>query len=97
MEALGAMMEKGAEEACGPRHGRGDGRRGHRWGHVRSAFMAAGLNWSDRGYEGSPARTTLYGGQWELPQYCCLSGLSIKMPRGNRHMPLRLRDVDTGL
>ena len=35
MEALGAMMEKDAEEACGPRHGRGDGRRGHRWGHTR--------------------------------------------------------------
>jgi putative transposase len=35
MEALGTMMEKDAEEACGPRHGRGDGRRGHRWGHTR--------------------------------------------------------------
>lgn len=35
MEALGLMMEKDAEEACGPRHGRGEGRRGHRWGHTR--------------------------------------------------------------
>lgn len=35
MEALGTMMEKDAEEACGPRHGRGEGRRGHRWGHTR--------------------------------------------------------------
>jgi transposase-like protein len=35
MEALGTMMEKDAEEACGPRHGRRDGRRGHRWGHTR--------------------------------------------------------------
>ena len=35
MEALGTMMEKDAEEACGPRHGRGEGRRGHRWGHAR--------------------------------------------------------------
>jgi putative transposase len=35
MEALGTMMEKDAEEACGPRHGRGDGRHGHRWGHTR--------------------------------------------------------------
>jgi putative transposase len=32
VEALGAMMEKDAEEACGARHSRGEGRRGHRWG-----------------------------------------------------------------
>ena len=32
---MGTMMEKDAEEACGPRHGRRDGRRGHRWGHTR--------------------------------------------------------------
>ena len=30
IEALGAMMEKDAEEACGPRHARGEGRCGHR-------------------------------------------------------------------
>ena len=35
MEALGTMMEQDAEEACGPRHGRGDGRRGHRWGRTQ--------------------------------------------------------------
>jgi transposase-like protein len=35
MESLGAMMERDAEEACGPRHGRGDGRRGHRWGRTQ--------------------------------------------------------------
>jgi transposase-like protein len=35
IEALGAMMEKDAEEACGARHARGEGRRGHRWGRTR--------------------------------------------------------------
>jgi hypothetical protein len=35
IEALGTMLEKDAEEACGPRHGRGEGRRGHRWGRAR--------------------------------------------------------------
>jgi putative transposase len=35
MEALGTMMETDAEEACGPRHARGDGRRGYRWGRTQ--------------------------------------------------------------
>src|SRR5207302_3177671 len=35
IEALGAMMVKDAEDACGPRHARGEGRRGHRWGRTR--------------------------------------------------------------
>jgi putative transposase len=35
IEALGTMMEKDTEEACGPRHGRGSGRRGHRWGRTQ--------------------------------------------------------------
>jgi putative transposase len=35
IEALGAMMEKDAEETCGARHARGEGRRGHRWGRTR--------------------------------------------------------------
>src|SRR6266704_1466487 len=35
IEALGTMMEKDAEEACGPRHARGEGRRGHRWGRTQ--------------------------------------------------------------
>jgi putative transposase len=35
IETLGAMLEKDAEEACGPRHARGEGRRGHRWGRTR--------------------------------------------------------------
>ena len=35
IEALGAMMAKDAEDACGPRHARGEGRRGHRWGRTR--------------------------------------------------------------
>jgi putative transposase len=35
VEALSAMLEKDAEEACGPRHARGEGRRGYRWGRTR--------------------------------------------------------------
>jgi putative transposase len=35
IEALGTMMERDAEEACGPRHARGAGRRGHRWGRTQ--------------------------------------------------------------
>ena len=35
IEALGAMMEKDAEEACGARHARSEGRRGHRWGRTQ--------------------------------------------------------------
>ena len=35
IEALGTMMEQDAEEACGARHARGDGRRGHRWGRTQ--------------------------------------------------------------
>ena len=35
VDALGAMMEKDVEEACGARHARGEGRRGHRWGRTQ--------------------------------------------------------------
>ena len=40
--ALGEMMDKDAADACGPRHSRGEGRRGYRWGHTRGkiAFHA---------------------------------------------------------
>jgi transposase-like protein len=34
LETLGTMMESDAAAACGPRHARGQGRRGHRWGHT---------------------------------------------------------------
>jgi putative transposase len=34
IETLGAMMEADAEVACGPRHSRGEDRRGHRWGRT---------------------------------------------------------------
>src|ERR1035437_7461570 len=42
IEALGAMMEKDAEEACGGRHARSEGRGGHRWGqtHGKIGFHA---------------------------------------------------------
>ena len=35
VEVLGAMMEKDAEEVCGARHARSDGRRAHRWGRTQ--------------------------------------------------------------
>ena len=35
IEALGTMMEQDAEQACGARHARSDGRRGHRWGRTQ--------------------------------------------------------------
>jgi putative transposase len=35
IEALGTMMEQDAEQACGARHARGDGRRGNRWGRTQ--------------------------------------------------------------
>ena len=35
IETLGAMLERDAEATCGPRHARGHGRRGHRWGHTQ--------------------------------------------------------------
>ena len=35
IEALGEMMEKDAEEACGRRHSRAESRRGYRWGRTR--------------------------------------------------------------
>ena len=35
IEALRTMMEQDAEEACGARHARSDGRRGHRWGRTQ--------------------------------------------------------------
>jgi putative transposase len=34
IETLGTMMESDAGAACGPRHSRGQGRRGHRWGRT---------------------------------------------------------------
>src|SRR5258707_7596653 len=35
IEALGTMMDQAAEQPCGARHARGDGRRGHRWGRTQ--------------------------------------------------------------
>src|SRR5260370_876275 len=35
MEAVGTMMEQDAERACGARHARSDGRRGHGWGRTQ--------------------------------------------------------------
>src|SRR6516162_4957143 len=40
--ALGEMMDRDAANACGPRHSRGEGRRGYRWGRTwgKIAFHA---------------------------------------------------------
>src|SRR5271157_6123539 len=35
IEALGTMLENDAEETCGSRHSRGEGRRGYRWGRTQ--------------------------------------------------------------
>jgi len=35
VDALGAMLEKDAEEVCGALHARSEGRRGHRWGRTQ--------------------------------------------------------------
>lgn len=35
IETLGEMMARDAVEACGPRHSRGESRRGYRWGRTR--------------------------------------------------------------
>src|SRR6266852_2087109 len=35
IEALGTMLENDAQEACGPRHSRVEGRRGYRWGRTQ--------------------------------------------------------------
>ena len=35
IETLGTMMASDAEATCGPRHGRGQDRRGHRWGRTQ--------------------------------------------------------------
>src|SRR5450631_3996594 len=40
IEALGTMMEQDAEQACGARHARSDGRRGHRWGRTQGDVPA---------------------------------------------------------
>jgi hypothetical protein len=40
---LGEMMDKDAADACGPRHSRGEGRRGYRWGRSPSMAVIARL------------------------------------------------------
>src|SRR5258708_39286105 len=53
IEALGTMMEKDAEEACGARHARSDGRRGHRWGRTQGKI---GFHAGKVAGEGAPPR-----------------------------------------
>ena len=78
IETLGAMMEKDAEEACGPRHARGEERRGYRWGRTRGKIgfhggkveierpRVRGLtarSWRCRAGNGRSRRTGLAGGR----------------------------------
>ena len=65
IEALGAMMEGDAEEACGPRHARAVGRRGHRWGRTQGkiGFHAGKVNVE------RPRCAT-----WRARSWCCQAG-----------------------
>ena len=40
LEVLGEMLEADAAALCGPRHGRGGGRRAHRWGRTAGPIGA---------------------------------------------------------
>src|SRR5258706_14220844 len=51
VETLSAMLEKDAEEGCGPRHARGVGRLGDRWGRTRGKI---GLHGGERGRHPRP-------------------------------------------
>src|SRR3954464_8596004 len=42
IEALGEMMDHDAQAICGPRHGRGDARRGPRWGKTKGRIAFHG-------------------------------------------------------
>src|SRR6476619_3358403 len=46
IEALGTMMEQDAEQACGARHARSDGRRGHRWGRTQGKIGFHAGKWA---------------------------------------------------
>src|SRR5215469_18561489 len=56
IEALGTMMERDAEEACGRRHARGVGRRGHRWGRTQGKI----------GFHGGRAVAEDWLGRWAM-------------------------------
>src|SRR5664279_2234954 len=69
IEALGTMMEQDAEQACGVRHARSDGRRGHRWGRTQGKIgFHARLS--------GPACATLGARNWK-PK---LFGISVQVP-----------------
>jgi putative transposase len=65
IEALSVMMESDAEAICGPRHGRGEERYGHRWGRTRGKL----------GFHGGkielerPRVRKLSGGELPLPSW----------------------------
>src|ERR1700686_2913217 len=64
IEALGTMMEQDAEQACGARHARSDGRRGHRWGRTQGKI---GFHAGKGGVGGARGRDL--GGQLALPSW----------------------------
>src|ERR1700758_1129851 len=65
IEALGTMMEQDAEQACGARHARGDGRRGHRWGRTQGKIgFHAGKGAGER-----PRGRDLGGQELALPSW----------------------------
>ena len=65
IEALGTMLEKDAQEACGPRHSRAEGRRGYRWGCTQGkiGFHGGRVESNGRGYASLAARKS-----------CCRAG-----------------------
>src|SRR5271168_1104761 len=67
VDALGAMMEKDAEDACGARHVRSEGRRGHRWGRTQGKIdFHAGKVTVER-----PRVRDLAGREFVLPSWDC--------------------------
>jgi hypothetical protein len=84
IKALGEMMEKDAQEACGPRHSRSQERSGYRWGRTRGkiAFHAgkveierprvrdfAGRELVLPSWENGTAEDWL--GKWAMNLMCC--------------------------
>ena len=65
IEALGMMLEKDAQEACGSRHSRAEGRRGYRWGRTQGKIGFHG----GRGDIERPRVRELGGKEMVLPSW----------------------------
>src|SRR5947207_7508137 len=59
LEALGDMMARDAQAACGPRHARSEARRAHRWGKTtgKIGFHGGKVAIEGRGFVASTARS----------------------------------------